>query len=361
MGKAAMGEGSAGVGSRPSKENRAGAGASDEASRKKHEKEEEARRKKDEARRKEEKAKREAKQAEQAKLLERIPMTSDIAGASYRLQMGDFCVPYRWDNSLPPIPADPKLIDIPFDRESFARFRYDSVNEAHAKYELLPEPDLGITIDLVDPAAYDKVPGASLSTDDAQLLSQSAFAQAVGEKRSISEVAKGLRKDVTWLRKTPLMGNNLYDSVHKHQKTNNETQHVRKEVSALAQHGLGEGIKSLAQQVEEIEQTFTDAANTSAASLKHPTDPTLTPVSVIPVLPDHDGWKNSYATYRTTTPLPAPPHPPTLTTCTCTCALYTQTPSPAPPPLAVILMRRSTSTRALQTLATRRRPSPARA
>ena len=35
-----------------------------------------------------------------------------------------------------------------------------------------------------------------------------------------------MRAEVTWLRKTPIMGNNLYEAVHKQQKHNTERQHV---------------------------------------------------------------------------------------------------------------------------------------
>lgn len=63
--------------------------------------------------------------------------------------------------------------------------------------------------------------------------------KALGEQQNSSTVIKQMRKEVfiprrsrppltarstrpptqvTWLRKTPLMGNNLYDAIHKHKK-----------------------------------------------------------------------------------------------------------------------------------------------
>jgi len=196
--------------------------------------------------------------------------------------------PYSFDNALPPIPADPKLIDIDFEKAAFVRFRYDSAIEAQAKYELLPEPDLGITIDLVDPAAYEKPEGAEIDRADGELLSLSVFNQAIGEKRSVQAGAKEMRQEVTWLLKTPILGNNLYDAVHKHQKVNMENQHVVKpsrELAARPQEAL-----TLAQKIEQIEQEFDDAER----GLVHPTDPSLKPEAVMAVLPDIEGWQNNY-------------------------------------------------------------------
>lgn len=137
-----------------------------------------------------------------------------MSGAARRLELGDFVCPYHFGAGLPPLPADPKLLEIDFERASFVRFR--------AKYELLPEPDLGITIDLVDPEAFAAAaPGTELDAADEELLSASAFAQ----------------------------------------------------------------------------KSFDDAEtiNVRSSTLVHPSDPSLTPVSSVPVLPDYAGWDNRYS------------------------------------------------------------------
>ena len=67
-------------------------------------------------------------------------------------------------------------------------------------------------------------------------------AQAMGEhggKRSLAAMAAGakeMRQGVTWLRKTPLMGNNLYDSVHKPNKEPIERNPLQKQTRELIQH-----------------------------------------------------------------------------------------------------------------------------
>ena len=212
---------------------------------------------------------------------------------------GQFVAPYNFSNALPDVPCDPKLLTVSFNKEAFVRYRYDSAAEAAHKYELLAEPDLGIPIDLVDPHAYEAAAGSMVALEDQELLSDVAMAQATGA-RSTTAAARGakLRQEVTWLRKTPIMGNNLYEAVHKQQKENTERQHVVSASRELATTS-SLGRPSLQQQVDAIEKTFEEAAELDRPAareggLKHPTKPELTPVSVLPVLPDRATWPNMY-------------------------------------------------------------------
>ena len=66
-----------------------------------------------------------------------------------------------FDNALPEVPCDPKLLVHQFDKAAFVRYQYDSNLEMTHKYELLAEPDLGISIDLVDPAVRCSLIGPS--------------------------------------------------------------------------------------------------------------------------------------------------------------------------------------------------------
>ena len=278
-------------GARSSKENRGDRAPESEAdAAKRREK-----RKLEEKEREVQKAKREALEKERLRQIETIPMTSDIPGNGRRLEMGDYLCPFAFDGSLPALPSDPKLVDIAFDKASFVKFRYDSKAEAQAKYELLAEPDLGITIDLVDPQAYMPPAGARIAQEDAVLLSAHAFALATGEKRNATDSAKEMRKEVTFLRKTPLLSNNLYDAVHKHQKAPIERQHVVPQTKALA--NTNEGPQTLVQVVESIEKGFEEAAALSRQPEKitHPShDTSIKAVEVLPVLPDVECWENAY-------------------------------------------------------------------
>jgi len=275
----------------------------DPAAREKHRREREARHAADKEKEKERakkdkelKRKREEDDRQRQKRLDWIPMSSSGMGAKLR-ELGEFIAPYSFSNALPEVPSDPKLLTVSFNKEAFVRYRYDSTTEATHKYELLAEPDLGIPIDLVDPQAYEAPDGAVAEPEDAALLSDVAMAQATGARgANAHQYKQQLRSEVTWLRKTPIMGNNLYEAVHKQQKQNTERQHVVAASRELAT--VPQGKPTLQEQVEKIEGIFDEAAaldfRDGHSSVKHPTKPELTPVSVRPVLPDFECWCNNY-------------------------------------------------------------------
>ena len=72
-------------------------------------------------------------------------MVTDIEKVSRMLEMGDFVAPYKWECQFPPIPDDPKLIDIPMDIKSLVKFRYDSKTEKEAKTAKATKKEKGKT------------------------------------------------------------------------------------------------------------------------------------------------------------------------------------------------------------------------
>ena len=286
---------------------------------------------------------------------ESVPLATDAAGMSRTLETGDFVCPYSFQGELTTLPADSKLVDILFDQSNFVKFRYVSKAEAQARYELLTEPDLGISIELVDPQvwghsracrfqhihgtllptslsrfvtavspfrvtlpchraitagpyaracriaecfcqAYEAPPSVRLAPKDELLLSSRALSRALGEQRSAAAAeARSMRSEVTWLRKTPLMGNNLYDAVHKYQKSPIERQHVHPQSQALARYG--DVLTSFGDIIAAIEQSFADVEELQLNAIEHPVGTDfehVTPVDIIPVLPDDTCWENSY-------------------------------------------------------------------
>lgn len=61
----------------------------------------------------------------------------------------------KYSNTLPDIPFDPKFIAYPFETNRFIHYVPTSL-ERNYKYELLTEPDLGVTVDLIRPETYAK-------------------------------------------------------------------------------------------------------------------------------------------------------------------------------------------------------------
>ena len=132
----------------------------------------------------------------------------------------------------------------------------------------------------------------------ASSLVKAKEAGAAGGQPAVSGAVrnKQLREGVTWLRKTPLMGNNLYETSgfgKKGAQEPIERQHVANEVRTLAL-GRSAGPRSLQEQVDVIDQTFTQAADITVADVRHPTNPALRATAVLPVLPDFRCWSNQY-------------------------------------------------------------------
>jgi len=248
---------------------------------------------KEKERQKDAKRKREEGAKLRQKRLDWIPTSSSKIGTMLR-EHGEFLVPHRFSNVLPVVPSDPKLLSVSFNREAFVNYRSDSTSEQ--KYDLLAEPDLGIPIDLVDPQEYEAPDRAMIEAADVELLLDVDMQQAAAARgASASRVKQQMRTEVTWLRKTPIMGNNLYEAVHKPQKQNTERQHL---VSASRELATVQGKPTLQEQVDAIEKTFEDAAALDmydgVAAAQHPSKPELTPVTVLPVLPDFECWCNNY-------------------------------------------------------------------
>ncbi|XP_016349338.1 RNA polymerase II-associated factor 1 homolog [Sinocyclocheilus anshuiensis] len=77
----------------------------------------------------------------------------------------------KYANSLPDIPFDPKFITYPFDQHRFVQYKATSLEKQH-KHELLTEPDLGVTIDLINPDTYRIDPSILLDPADEKLLEE---------------------------------------------------------------------------------------------------------------------------------------------------------------------------------------------
>ncbi|XP_016430259.1 LOW QUALITY PROTEIN: RNA polymerase II-associated factor 1 homolog [Sinocyclocheilus rhinocerous] len=101
----------------------------------------------------------------------------------------------KYGNSLPDIPFDPKFITYPFDQHRFVQYKATSLEKQH-KHELLTEPDLGVTIDLINPDTYRIDSSILLDPADEKLLEEEIQAPS-SSKRSQQHA-----KVVPWMRKT---------------------------------------------------------------------------------------------------------------------------------------------------------------
>ncbi|KAK2881753.1 hypothetical protein QQF64_008198 [Cirrhinus molitorella] len=186
----------------------------------------------------------------------------------------------KYGNSLPDIPFDPKFITYPFDQHRFVQYKATSLEKQH-KHELLTEPDLGVTIDLINPDTYRIDPSIMLDPADEKLLEEEIQAPS-SSKRSQQHA-----KVVPWMRKTEYISTefNRYG-------VSNEKVEVKIGVSVKQQFTEEEIYKDRDSQIAAIEKTFEDAQKSIA---QHYSKPRVTPVEVLPVFPDFKMWINPCA------------------------------------------------------------------
>uniref|UniRef100_UPI0037E7B57D RNA polymerase II-associated factor 1 homolog n=1 Tax=Semicossyphus pulcher TaxID=241346 RepID=UPI0037E7B57D len=186
----------------------------------------------------------------------------------------------KYCNSLPDIPFDPKFITYPFDQHRFVQYKATSLEKQH-KHELLTEPDLGVTIDLINPDTYRIDPSILLDPADEKLLEEDIQAPS-SSKRSQQHA-----KVVPWMRKTEYISTefNRYG-------VSNEKVEVKIGVSVKQQFTEEEIYKDRDSQISAIEKTFEDAQKSIT---QHYSKPRVTPVEVLPVFPDFKMWINPCA------------------------------------------------------------------
>jgi RNA polymerase II-associated factor 1 len=146
-------------------------------------------------------------------------------------------------------------------------------------YEVHEESNLGLDIDLIDPAKYEapENPGP-LEVGDGEVLM----------KKEVSRNAKAkARPSVTWLRRTEYMGTDLSEMTHKF-KSEVEIQSALREgtenaLAEVVQHSLE----------ERAENSFRDVSN--AKTLVHPSNKKLKIAKVWDVFPDELLAANKYA------------------------------------------------------------------
>lgn len=192
----------------------------------------------------------------------------------------DFISAVRFDNTLPPVPLDPKSLEYPFDEDLVTG--YDVLNgissEAGLLHQLHTEPDMGIAVNLIDPAVYMGPPPGErppLHEADAFITSADFAKPATRKVEAMKEEA------VDWMMRTTYMHLDLYDSVYKHADPTAVAEAALKARRAQLEKAFAGSRK------DRIEASFRAVGGDSGV-LVHPTNRGLQPKRVWEVLPDPD-------------------------------------------------------------------------
>lgn len=182
----------------------------------------------------------------------------------------------KYCNSLPDIPFDPKFINYPFESNRYVSYNPTSL-ERNYKHDLLTEPDLGVTIDLILPNTYISEDTPELEFADERLLEEDILAPQ-DSKRSRHHA-----KNVPWLRRTEYIST--------------EITRFRPTTMDKVESKVGFSIKKQMEdnlymdresQIAAIQKTFDDVKQPVT---EHYSKPGVTAVSELPIFPDFALWK----------------------------------------------------------------------
>jgi len=183
----------------------------------------------------------------------------------------------KYTNTLPDIPFDAKFITYPFEANRFIQYKPTSL-ERNNKHELLTEPDLGVTIDLINPETYDINPNVELDPADEKLLEEE-MAPAADQKRQRQHNAT-----VTWMRKTEYIS-----TEYNRFQTSNEMAETKVGYNVQKRKKINnvDLYKDRDSQIEAIEASFEAAKKTIT---HHETNKKVKPVEILPFFPDFQFW-----------------------------------------------------------------------
>lgn len=213
----------------------------------------------------------------------------NAARRRFRSKHAHFLCTLPLRNRLPePVPG-PKLVQLPFDLQSFVEFKPTTLDTEY-KWKHHSERSLGVHVDLVDLEAHTPAPPdqrPALHPDDERLLNWDAHHKTAN---GVQGLPIGSRSgQYTWLKKTQFTSNDLTTSVHMF-KSGAQIKAEEHERIVEESKALGNDAHSL---LDAAERSF-HAHNDDASALRHPSKPGVTAQWSIPLLPDQRLWANDF-------------------------------------------------------------------
>jgi len=191
-----------------------------------------------------------------------------------------FVTPMTFMNKLPDLPFEPKFLKVPLTPNRFTEYKLGNTLEKNYKYEMLPDVDVGVSLDLIDLQMF-AVPSTAPKLDPADERLVSGLSR-IGDGKSGPQ-------NYPWLRKFKYMTDDLAAQRDK----NLSSQAIKGEGITLTVQEIDEQVESeeyREKKVAQVLQTFED----NKLPPVHPRKPHLSVVSCVPFLPDLLLWGNSY-------------------------------------------------------------------
>ncbi|CCI39345.1 unnamed protein product [Albugo candida] len=214
-------------------------------------------------------------------------------------KQSEFLANLEFRNKLPDLPFDTKFLQYPHESDRLIKWKPNTLEQDYV-FEIHEEPNLGLSIDLIDPAKYE---GRSLDghlygrvlmfcvidtvPTKAEPLEAGDEAVLMMKETQSKDTKYKARPVVSWLRRTEYMGNDLYEPVHKF-KSEVEFQ---SELREGTENALAEEVQVTLEQ--RAEDSFKDINDPSL--IVHPFKKNLKAAKVWDVYPDQSLYPNKYA------------------------------------------------------------------
>ncbi|EIE25956.1 hypothetical protein COCSUDRAFT_64915 [Coccomyxa subellipsoidea C-169] len=183
----------------------------------------------------------------------------------------------RFRTSLPEVPCDPKMLVAVLQPDKLSQFNITTL-EQEMRQDLILESGVGIPLSLLDTQRY-AVPDIAqpLAPEDAALVMGPTTEEGPGATKR-RERLRGEGTELSWLMRTTYIANDMEE--RRQQRSAEKSGVAATEDEAIDRDA----------QIAAIEATFEEAR----APPTHIRDPSLTPVEIMPVLPDLDRLGNIY-------------------------------------------------------------------
>eukprot|EP00891_Asterochloris_glomerata_P001509 jgi/Astpho2/1509/fgenesh1_pg.00026_%23_20_t len=199
----------------------------------------------------------------------------------------------RFFNTLPEVPADPKMMLPDLDEQELAAFKLTSL-ERNPRHTLMLDPMRCCPVSMMDMERWCHPGGPQqLAPEDRELLGDDAAALTASSPLPGAAPGRagvrGARDQLSWLIRTTYIST---DSKATNQKERGMTEKDVKRLEAALEEEqeMADDPEALLDSIEVGWLEFLESSFKAAQRPPvHPTKPHLKPVQVLPVLPDEDG------------------------------------------------------------------------
>jgi len=211
--------------------------------------------------------------------------------SSHRSRTGFICR-LRFQNNLPELPFNPKLVEFPFPRDRLYSYKTSQLIE-NTPYKMLPpDTELGIPLNLIDMKVFEEGPeNKNYNPTEPPPVHEDDKILLISNEEIERRKKRSVRPQVSWLRRTEYISNEISNKFLK----NNEFTEVKMGLSIAKDSAIKDVDLSVTGQIKSISRTFKIINETDLFNIKHPTKSHLKAVEIFPIFPDFVRWPNVYS------------------------------------------------------------------